>query len=358
MSVPLTVLRATLLLVAAVLVPGCRAPAPRADDVATDAVSISASFRLWDTTYHVGEPIVVELTVVNAGATTFSFDEGGDHRWAGGRSERYSFRVESSMGRVFTTPPHGNWGGVMRRIALEPGQRFRSWQLLNASFHLLPPGQYALRCDRTLSRDGEAGPEGPFVDVKQDLSFTIQSYSKRAIIEQIGVMQSTDTDSTDALRLFGVPVSTAIQDLREKLWIQVPEATPRSKVSEAVLHELPEQWDDQYYVAYDVTASRNRVTTERPEPLVITLVARNAGDTALPHRLAQSTLSMNGDAVPRWTNMVRAATSERRLPDRLAAGASIELTIALGGLIPPAKEVTIEWTLDNLVQRDYVPPGQ
>ena len=318
----------------------------------------SGLFRLEKETYCVGEPVVVEFTVTNAGSSVFSFFEGGDYR-GGLRDEQFSLRVEDTAGRVHTTGRKGTFGGVGTLITLEPGQSFRSWQLLNPWFHLLPPGEYTVHCERMLSEDPDAEPPGAgSVEVTQDLSFKIKDYSKREILEQVAAMQAIEVSKLGVEHFFGVPVHWAIADLGQKFSIDVPSSATSSKVRELVLNALPDTWDDRYYITYDLTANRNWLTPGNPEEFQLRLLAKNHGAVPLPHRLAQSTLSLNGVVLSQWTEMVGEAWGERQLPESLPAGAAVEITRTLNEFLPPAKDVEVEWTLDGISRRVDVRIGR
>jgi hypothetical protein len=320
------------------------------------AGEVTGAFRLAKETFCVGEPILVDFTVANGGASPFSFEEGGDYRGTL-RHSNYSFRVCNAEGRDFGQELWGNLGGLGTEIKLKPGQRFRSWQLLNGWVHLLPPGKYRVHCERRLG--GDKG-----ITVRDDLPFEVIPYSRERILSSFAAMhakeeEEEESDEKGVVRFFvGLPDEWAIADLDDKFATGVPDQADDRDTERLVLAALPETWDDRYFIAYDFEANRNWLTPGKPEEFRLTLRARNNGTAELPHRLAESSLSVNGVAVATWPDTVRRLLAEKKLGERLSPGAVAEISGTFNEILPAEGKAAVVWTIDRRKKIADVRVGQ
>jgi hypothetical protein len=312
----------------------------------SSASGISGTFRLPKYAFGVGEPIVIEFTVANGSSSDFAFWEGGDYRGTL-RHEQFSFRVVSAEGRDFTRELWGNLGGECGEIRLEPGQWFRSSQLLNGWIHLLPPGQYRVHCERKLSPDPwpESAERQGGLTIRQDLSFYVMPYSRDRIVTVIAALLLTDDDLSlgsdlengEVRDVIGVPVEWAVDDLADTFGILGGE--------DEVLSGLPEAWDDRYFIGYDFWSHGNLVP--RGEGIQLTFSARNNGTVEIAHRLAESTLTVNDVPVPTWVDTMKRMLAERNVGEALAPGAVVELTGTFE-ILPDKGAARIVWNIGGI----------
>ncbi len=299
---------------------------------------------------------MVEFSVTNDTETDCSFDVGGDY---GGtlRHERFSFQVNDKTDRPFNQTIWDNMGGVGRTITLKPGETYISYQLLSSWVHLLPPNEYSVRCERKLALDsyektGDREELPAPVTIGAELSFRVIQYDRKRIAESIRRMKKTERiQSKDVKRFWGgKPVGWALSDLSNKFQLGVPRDANDDDFMEAVLSSLPIHWEDRHYLEYDLRANRNWLTAAKPEEFRLTFVVRNNSNKTLSHNLTSSTLSVRGDNLQAWSQILKGMMQEAELGDTIKPAQVIEISARLNDFLTTADEQELVWRVATFAE--------
>lgn len=315
------------------------------------AGEISGTFRLEAETYCVGEPVLVEFFVTNGSDRDFSFSVGGDYRGTL-RHDRFRFRVTDQSGRDFTQTLWGNMGGLGNTIDLKPGETYRTYELLSAWTHLLPPGQYRVRCERKLALDPygsnkERAKTARSVVVEQELLFAVTTYDRERVAASIRRMAKTREHPVPAAKRFWSrkPVGWALMDLANKLRTGVSWLSNDAAFEKAVLDKLPVQWDDHYFLEYNLRANRNWLTAQKPEELKLTFSVRNNSNKALPHGLAQSSLAVDEVNIKEWLRFLQKMMQSAAVGQTVKPGEVVEVSGMFNKFLSDDGEQELTWRI-------------
>ena len=323
------------------------------------AGNVSGIFRLEKNSLCVGDPIVVEFCVTNSSNVDYSFYVGGDYRFSG-RHEQFLFWVTSTSGRDFTRKLLGNMGGLGTFVTIGPGETYVAWELLNGYVYLLPPGEYYVRCQKILMLDSfkkkkDVQQQYEPVTIKGELQFKITEYDRREIIANIARMKKELFGSRkNVTRSDPKPVDWALVDLSEKFQTGVSRVSDDAKFEKAVLDALPEQWNDRYYLEYELKYNRNWITASAPEKFILTFSVRNNANKALKHGFGISSVSVNGAKLWMWKAILNTAMKEKNITDTVQPGALVEISAGFNDYLTQEYYQKIVWIIDGFIKTTEV----
>jgi len=321
------------------------------------AGDVRGAFRLKHQEYCVGEPILVEFSVTNDTETEYSFSVGGDYR-GNFRDMRFSFQVNDKTDRPFNQKLLDNWGvGLGGTTTLKPGETYVSDQLLNVWVHLLPPGEYNVRCERKLARDsyGKTGDRQELpapVTIGAEMSCRVVQYDRERIVESIRRMKMTRRSESKGVKRFlvGSSVGWALKDLSNKFQSGVAPGTNVPDFMEAVLSKLPTHWEDRYYLEYDLRANRNWLTAANPEEFRLTFVVRNNSNKTRSHNLTSSALSVGGENLQAWFHILKGMMQKAELSDTIKPAQVIEISARLNEFLTTGDEQELVWRVGTFAE--------
>lgn len=297
---------------------------------------VKGSFTLQQSSFTVGEPIMVRFAVKNESDQSIVFHEGGDYRGLLMHT-RYSFRAFDKTGREYTTPGESMcFGGLGNDIELKPGTEFRSWILLNPYLDLLPPGNYTLQCERkldgSLGEDSTKSAHAPVI--KQTLQFEIKPYNKAKLLKALAKYEQIDSKDPGNYQTFwsGFPINWAYYDLSQKFKMDIPWGEDKEAVFfKRVKENLPTEWEDRYLFDYFVGKwLLGTQFTDQPHEYWFTV--RNLSTQALATTLQDSELWVDEKKVENPYQVLLAGALEGKPKDKLPPGETLTLKVDLGKL--------------------------
>ncbi len=317
---------------------------------------ITGSFRLEKRVFCVGEPIMVEFLVRNASERPYTFYVGSDYHGRKPRHGRFSFRVKNDAGRDFTDEPINNAGGMGTTITVEPRKQYASWQLLNPWAHLMPPGHYHVDCwtrladDFPLPQSKVSRPRDNPIEITQGLEFDITTYHRAQIVAAIHQLKSearTWGSVTPNTQTGRKPFDWALEDLAEKFQTGIARNLDDAKFEDAVVAALPREWNDRYFLEYDLWPNRNWVSAVSPEDVWLTFSVRNNSNQAITMGLMESSLSVNGRRSEAWSSMLGGAITTRHITNSIGPGEIIEVRIHGNDFLTEERICNICWAVDG-----------
>jgi len=314
---------------------------------------VTGSFRLEKDVYLVGEPIFAVFEVINNGQKSFSFDVGGDYRRWPAYHRRFSVVIRNSAGREFTYPPTGHAGGIGNTITLGPrGEKYLEYVLLSSRVHLLPPGEYVVEINRTLDIDYEAGTEIAPVTVDGKLRFTVNAYDfpklKKALLE----LGSRDRTERKGAKRYSIrQIHWALSDVSRKFNMGLSSAT--KDLREEVIKNLPQKWNDEYYLEANIDFNRNWLTGSDPEEYILTFTITNNSNKTLESGVLGCHVYVDGKEIEDWKNILSEALEDKQAR-YIAAGATLEFSHRFNRYVQGTGTHQVVWQINDVASAKTV----
>jgi hypothetical protein len=306
---------------------------------------VTGSFRLGKQVFCVGEPIPIEVLVVNDSKTPYRFFVGGDYRGTL-RHSRFSFTVRNTRGRDFTRKQEQNQGGLGQTVTVEAGRKEAWWQLLNPWTHLLPPGHYRVRCLTRLADDSVVLPSGEEsrerskpIEILEELQFEITPYSKAQILTALDQLKTKES-------VWGA-IDWAWWDIGDKFQAQIVRTEDDSRFEKDVVAALPRTWNDRYFMEYELTSDPNRAAAKSPEDFWLTFSVLNNSNRSLPTGVDASLLLVNGREPETWRVALRSAMITQRFGLDVRPGECTALRIKGNDFLSGQKNGLLRWTING-----------
>lgn len=268
-------------------------------------------------------------------------------------------KLQTPLVRTLIKSSGETWGGLSGRIALKPGDRFKTYVLLNGWTHLLCPGKYSVQCKRILSldtsrrsHDEKAPPR--IITIEQSLTFEVEEYDRNRVQATLKDMESTREINRDEFKFFSVgkPIEWAYADVANKF--QMGLSYNDAKFKEQVLSRLPKQWDNTYYLEYSLESNRNWLTAKVPEDFVLTFSVRNNSNRSLLHGLMLSRTALDGTDIPQWPYIMKTMLENAKLGNTIEPGRVIKLSRKFNDVLTNAKKQRVTWKVQSFTMETEV----
>lgn len=143
---------------------------------------VSAGFRPDAARILLGEPLFLTWAVNNRGEQPFVFETGGDNRGSV-RHNNFHITATDAEGQPVKDPyGYNNFGGMGNAVTLAPGKEYKERLFLNHWCAFEKPGEYTVKCERTLRN---YGPESPRVPVVTTFKLTVEPSDAKRMSEII-----------------------------------------------------------------------------------------------------------------------------------------------------------------------------
>jgi hypothetical protein len=315
---------------------------------------LTGNFRLQKDVYLVGEPIFARFEVVNRGQVPFPFVEFGASYY------QFSTAVRNKEGRDFTKPLPGYLTGFVTTISLKPrGERYVRDVLVSSRARLLPPGDYVVEISRTLEHraldrilesarivesDSEPSGEAASVTVEARLHFRVKAYEPNELKKCLAVLAREDHEARQGVRrVFGWNVNGALLDVSQKLNMGLSSAT--EGLREEVIKNLPQKWDDKYYLEALIDFNRNWLTGSDPEEYILTFTITNNSNKTLESGVLGSSVYVDGKEIKDWKNILSEVLKGNEAK-YIAAGATLKFSHRFNRYVKGKGRHEIVWQLN------------
>jgi hypothetical protein len=357
---------------------------------------MKGTFTISKSEYVMLEPIVVKVRISNEGDESGTIQVGSDKDYRDPLcGANYHFDVTGSDGKVYTR----FWGMMIggglgyERPIFPADDPFSECVLLNCYAYILPPGKYKVHATRTTTGDSPdwgwkqyCGPT-----VQGDFEFKVRPYDARRLRKALEDLHHAEADLEKRLEkekedgyilenslierslAQGVEVSyligrdcpcflygTAVEDIRLKLRIKctmqqakggfwVLSEDESREYYNHIISQLPNAWDDKYYIEARLEVNRNWVTASQPEDLIVSFSVENHSNTTIPFSALHSWVCIDGEE---WDGFWALYTNKYGTSGALALppGKSTSISAQFNPYLHGTGQHTIEWHLDESLE--------
>lgn len=311
---------------------------------------LTGTFRLEKHVYLVGEPIFAVFEVINNQQKAFSFDAGGDYRGWPTYHRRFSAVIRNSAGRKFTYPPSGHTGGLGTTITLEHDEKYLEYVLLSPRAHLLPPGDYVVEINRKLNIDYEPSAEVAPVTIDGKLQFTVKHYDFKKLKKALLALGSKDRQEREGVKRYSIrQIHWALSDVSRKFNMGPSSAT--KDLREEVIKNLPQKWDDKYYLEAHINFNRNWLTGSEPEEYILTFTITNNSNKTLESGVLGSRVYVDGTEIEDWRNILSEVLKHKEAK-YIAAGATLKFSHRFNRYVKEEGTHQIVWQLSCITSAE------
>jgi hypothetical protein len=187
------------------------------------------------------------------------------------------------------------------------------------------------------------------VTIEGKLRFTVKHYDFKKLKKALLALGSKDRQEREGVKRYSIrQIHWALSDVSRKFNMWPSSAT--KDLRKEVIKNLPQKWDDKYYLEAHIDFNRNWLTGSEPEEYTLTFTIFNNSNKTLESGVLGSRVYIDGEELKNWKNILRRALKDKKAKC-IAAGAALKFSHRFNTYVKERGKHEIAWRVNDIASK-------